>query len=129
VQNDFLRSPARPKLDAARLASEGASFASGEPPTSTGLSSPNCWSTRSMRLESAIMADHEAPKKVLELKLFRRLRIDRNYQLVLKVKSEAAARFAAQASDEGVWFGECLERMLEVYEASRKGKSDDHRGT
>jgi hypothetical protein len=81
-----------------------------------------------MRLESAIMADHDAPKKVLELQSFRRRRFDRNYQLLLTVKSEAAARFAALAGDEGVCFGECLERMLEVYEASRKGKSDERRG-
>jgi hypothetical protein len=39
---------------------------------------------------------------------------------LLKVKPEAAARFAALADAEGVCFGECLERMLEVYDASRK---------
>jgi|HubBroStandDraft_3_1064219.scaffolds.fasta_scaffold1135463_1 hypothetical protein len=71
-----------------------------------------------MRLETAMLAEHEAPRKVLELKSLRRRRIDRNYQLLLKVKPEAAARFAADA--EGVYFGECVERMLEVYETSRK---------
>jgi hypothetical protein len=39
---------------------------------------------------------------------------------LLKVKPEAAARFTALADAEGVCFGECLERTLEVYEASRK---------
>jgi hypothetical protein len=102
-----------------RLASEGAGFASREPPTST-LHSANCWSTRSMRLETAMLAKHVAPRKVLELKSLRRRKIDRNYQLLLKVKPEAAARFAALADAEGLCFGECLERMLEVCEASRK---------
>jgi hypothetical protein len=73
-----------------------------------------------MRLETAMLAEHEAPRKVLELKSLRRRRIDRNYQLLLKVKPKAAARFAALADAEGVCFGERLERMLEVYEASRK---------
>ena len=73
-----------------------------------------------MRLETAMLAEHEAPRKVLELKSLRRRRIDRNYQLLLKVKPEAAARFAALADAEGVYFDECRERMLEVYEASRK---------
>jgi hypothetical protein len=73
-----------------------------------------------MRLETAMLAAQKAPRKVLELKSLRRRRIDRNYQLLLKVKPEAAARFAALADAEGVYFGECLERMLEVYEASRK---------
>jgi hypothetical protein len=73
-----------------------------------------------MRLETAMLAEHEAPRKVLELKLLRRRRIERNYQLLLKVKPEAAARFAALADAEGVYFGECLERMLDVYEASCK---------
>jgi hypothetical protein len=82
-----------------------------------------------MRLETAILAEHEAPRKVLDLKSFRRRRIDRKYQLSPKVKSEAAARFAAVADAKGVCFGECLERKLEVYEASPKGKSDDRPGT
>ena len=73
-----------------------------------------------MRLETAMLTEHEAPRKVLELKSLRRPRIERNYQLLLKVKPEAAARFAALADAEGVYLGECLERMLEVYEASRK---------
>jgi hypothetical protein len=73
-----------------------------------------------MRLETAMLAVHEAPRKVLELKSLRRPRIDRNYHLLLKVKPEAAARFAALADAEGVYLGECLECMLEVYEASRK---------
>jgi hypothetical protein len=106
--------PARPKFEAARLASEGAGFAGREPPTST------CWSTRSMRLETAMLAEHEAPRRLLELKSLRRRRIDRNYQLLLKVKPEATPRFTALADAEGVYFGDCLERMLEVYETSRK---------
>jgi hypothetical protein len=69
-----------------------------------------------MRLETAMLAEHEAPWKVLDLKSLRRRMIDRNYQLLVKVMPEAAARFAA----EGAYFGECLERMLEVYETSRK---------
>jgi hypothetical protein len=39
-----------------------------------------------------------------------------------------APKTTALADAEGVDFGECLERMLEVYEAGR-GKSDDRRGT
>jgi hypothetical protein len=39
-------------------------------------------------------AEGEAPPKVLELKP-RRRRASRNYQLLLKVKSETATRFAA----------------------------------
>jgi hypothetical protein len=79
-----------------------------------------------MRLETAMLAEHEAPRKVLELKSLRRPRIERNYQLLLKVKPEAAARFAALADAEGVYLGECLERMLRQ---AGRGKSDDRRGT
>ena len=68
-------------------------------------------------LEAAMLAEHEAPRKVLPL---RRRRTGRNYQLLLKVKPEAAARFATLADAEGVCFGEFLERLLQVYEASRK---------
>jgi hypothetical protein len=82
-----------------------------------------------MRLETAVLAEHEAPRKVLDLKSFRRRRIDRKYQLLPKVKSEAAARFAAVADANCVCFGECLEHNLEVYEASPKGASDDRPGT
>jgi hypothetical protein len=78
-----------------------------------------------MRLEGAVLAEHEAPRKVLDLKSFRRRRVDRKYLLLPKVKSEGPARFAAVADAKGVCFGECLERMLEVCEASPKGKSDD----
>jgi hypothetical protein len=99
-----------------RLASEGAGFASRELPTST------CWSTRSMRLETAMLAEHEAPRKVLELKSLRRRKIDKNYQLLPKVKPEAAPRFADLADAEGFYFGKCLERMLEVYEKTRKSE-------
>jgi hypothetical protein len=81
-----------------------------------------------MRLETAVLAEHEAPRKVLDLKSVRRRRVDRKYQLLPEVKSEAAARFAAVADAKGVCFGEYLERMPEVYEASPKGKSDDRSG-
>jgi hypothetical protein len=76
-----------------------------------------------MRLETAMLAEHDAPRKV------RRPRIEGNYQLLLKVEPEAAARFAALADAEGVYFGECLERMLEVTRQAVRGKSDDGRGT
>ena len=59
-------------------------------------------------------AEGEALRKVLELK--RRRRINRNYQLLLKVKPEAAARFAALADAEGVCFGEFFEKALDAYE-------------
>ena len=59
-------------------------------------------------------AEGEALRKVLELK--RRRRIKRNYQLLLKVKPEAAARFAALADAEGVCFGEFFEKALDAYE-------------
>lgn len=45
-----------------------------------------------MRLETAMLAEHEVTRKVLELKSLRRRGIERNYQLLLKVKPEAAAR-------------------------------------
>jgi hypothetical protein len=70
-------------------------------------------------LEAAMLAEHETPGKVFELKLLRGRRIGRNYQLLLKVKPEVATRFAALADAEGLCFGEFLEHMLEVYEASR----------
>jgi hypothetical protein len=58
---------------------------------------------------------------MLELKPRPRRRAGRNYQLLLKVKSETATRFAALAEAEGVCLGEFLEHMLDVYdEASRK---------
>jgi hypothetical protein len=60
-------------------------------------------------------AEGEAPPKVLELKP-RRRRASRNYQLLLKVKSETATRFAALADAEGVCLGEFLERALDAYE-------------
>ena len=59
-------------------------------------------------------AEGEALRKVLELK--QRRRINRNYQLLLKVKPEAAARFAALADAEGVCFGEFFEKALDAYE-------------
>jgi hypothetical protein len=59
-------------------------------------------------------AEGEALRKVLELK--QRRRINRNYQLLLKVKPEAAARFTALADAEGVCFGEFFEKALDAYE-------------
>jgi hypothetical protein len=38
-------------------------------------------------METAVVAEHEAPRKVLDLKSFRRRRIDRKYQLLPRVKS------------------------------------------
>jgi hypothetical protein len=70
-------------------------------------------------LETAKLAEHEAPRKALPL---RRRRTGRNYQLLLKVKPEAAARVTTLADAEGVCFGELLEHMLAVYEVSRKRK-------
>jgi hypothetical protein len=52
----------------------------------------------------------------------RRRKIDKNYQLLPKVKPEAAPRFADLADAEGFYFGKCLERMLEVYEKTRKSE-------
>jgi hypothetical protein len=45
-----------------------------------------------------MLAEHEAPRKVLQLNPLRRRKTGRNYQLLLKVKPEAAARFAALAA-------------------------------
>jgi hypothetical protein len=45
---------------------------------------------------------------------------------VAPVKPEVAARFGALAKAEGMGFAELLEHMLDVYEASRKRKTDDH---
>ena len=61
-------------------------------------------------------AEREAPRKVLGLNTLRRRRTGGNYQLLLKVKPEAAARFAALADAEGVCFGEFLEKALDAYE-------------
>jgi predicted HicB family RNase H-like nuclease len=63
-------------------------------------------------LEAALLAEHEAPRKVLPL----RRRRTSSYQLLLKVKPEVAARFAALADAEGVCFGEFLEKALDAYE-------------
>ncbi len=52
----------------------------------------------------------EASRKVLELKPRPRRRAGRNYQLLLKVKSETATRFAALAEAEGV----CLDEFLDT---------------
>ena len=41
----------------------------------------------------------------------------------------AAERFTALADAERMGFGEFLEHMLEVYKASRRGKTDDRHGT
>jgi hypothetical protein len=71
-------------------------------------------------LEAAILAEHEAPRKVLELKPLRHRRVGRNYQLLLKVMPAAAKRFTALADAERLGLGEFLEHMLDVYEASRK---------
>jgi hypothetical protein len=82
---------------------------------------------RAMLLRCERPAAKGGASKVLELKPQRR-RAGRNYQLLLKVKSETAVRLAALADAEGVCLGEFLEHMLEVYEANR-GKTDDRPGT
>ena len=79
-------------------------------------------------LEPAMMTEHEAPRKVLELNPLRR-RPGRNYQLLLKVTPAVAKRFTALADEERMGFGEFLEHMLDVYKASRRGKTDDRHGT
>jgi hypothetical protein len=61
---------------------------------------------------------------VLELNPLRR-RPGRNYQVTPAV----AKRFTALADEERMGFGEFLEHMLEVYKASRRGKTDDRHGT
>jgi hypothetical protein len=58
-----------------------------------------------------------APRKVLELKSPRRP--ERNHQLLLKVRLQAAARFAALADAEGMCFGELFEQLLDAYERER----------
>ena len=55
-----------------------------------------------------------------EYKRPRRRRTGRSAQLGLKVTPAAAARFTALADAERMGFGEFLEHMVEVYEASRK---------
>ena len=45
---------------------------------------------------------------------------------VAPVKSKVAARFGALAKAEGLGYAELLEHMLDVYEASRKRRTDDH---
>jgi hypothetical protein len=59
----------------------------------------------------------EAPRKVLELKSPRRP--ERNHQLLIKVRLQAAARFAALADAEGVCLGELFEKVLDAYERER----------
>jgi hypothetical protein len=78
-------------------------------------------------LEAAMLAEHEAPRKVIELKPLRR-RTSRNYQLLLKVKPEVATRFAAFADAEQMGFGEFLEKALDAYEREAdqaRGKGSD----
>jgi hypothetical protein len=41
-------------------------------------------------LETAMLAEHEAPREVLETKSLRRRRIGRNFQLLLTVKARGA---------------------------------------
>jgi hypothetical protein len=55
-----------------------------------------------------------------EYKRPRRRRTGRSAQLGLKVTPAAAERFTALADAERMGFGEFLEHMVEVYEASRK---------
>jgi TPR repeat protein len=73
-------------------------------------------------------AEGEASRKVLELKPLRRRKTGRNYQLLLKVKPEAAARFAALADAEGVGSGEFFEKALDAYEreAGQRKRPADH---
>jgi hypothetical protein len=70
-------------------------------------------------LEAAMLAEHEAPRKVLEPKPPWHRRAGRNYQLLLKVRPEAAARFAALADAQGLCFGEFFEKALDATSARR----------
>ena len=64
-----------------------------------------------------------------EYKRPRRRRTGRSAQLGLKVTPAAAECFTALADAERMGFGEFLEHMLDVYKASRRGKTDDRDGT
>ena len=57
----------------------------------------------------------EAASKVLELIRLLCRRTGRNYQLLLKVRPDTAARFAALADAQGVCFGEFLETALDAH--------------
>jgi hypothetical protein len=72
-------------------------------------------------LEAAVRAEHEAPRKVLELNRLHRKTV-RNYQLLLKVTPAAAERFAALADAERMGFGEFLEKALDAYEREQEGR-------
>jgi hypothetical protein len=67
------------------------------------------------RLDVVRAASDEAGFPSRLAKPLRRRRTGRNYQLSLKVKPEAATRFAAMADAKELGFGEFLEHMLEVY--------------
>jgi hypothetical protein len=68
------------------------------------------------RLDVVRLASEDAGFPSRAAKPLRRRRTGRNFQLSLKVKPEAAARFAALADAEGVCFGEFLEKALDAYE-------------
>jgi hypothetical protein len=52
--------------------------------------------------------------------------VPRPAERVAPVKPAVATRFAAMANAEGMGYAKFLEHMLDVYEASRKSKTDDH---
>jgi len=68
------------------------------------------------RLDVVRVASEDAGFPSRLAKPLRRRRTGRNFQLSLKVKPEAATRFAALADAEGVCFGEFLEKALNAYE-------------
>ena len=69
------------------------------------------------RLDVVRVASEDAGFPSRLAKPLRRRRTGRNFQLSLKVKPEAATRFAALADAEGVcFFGEFLEKALDAYE-------------
>jgi hypothetical protein len=68
------------------------------------------------RLDVVRVASEDAGFPSRLAKPLRRRRTGRNFQLSLKVKPEAATRFAALADAEGVCFGEFLEKALDAYE-------------
>jgi hypothetical protein len=71
------------------------------------------------RIDIVRAASDEAGFPSRLAKPLRRRRTGRNFQLSLKVKREAAERFAAMADAKGLCFGEFFEGLLDAYEASQ----------
>lgn len=68
--------------------------------------------------EPATIAEPQAPAKPAPRR--RRRLSDKRMQLNLRVSEKSLERFTALADEEGVIFGDLLDRMLDVYEKSKK---------